>query len=154
MIWIICQHISLTVKDCNKSVNRHYSEGVISLRFSRKHWPPLLLEIPPNSRLELKSSKSKTKSSRLLSLKVMMTPIRVNRPSPPDPYLNWSGYLHHRCHLHSQVKYRFIVRLSTSKVYALNLPMALMDSPGKSGASSICASLFPSLRAWQKTKQE
>jgi hypothetical protein len=32
--------------------------------------------------------------------------------------------------------------------------MALIDSPEKSGASSICASLFPSLRAWQETKQE
>lgn len=32
------------------------------------------------------------------------------------------------------------------------LPITLIDSPGKSGASSICASLFPSRSAWQKSK--
>lgn len=34
----------------------------------------------------------------------------------------------------------------------VHLPITLIDSPGKSGASSICASLFPSRSAWQKSK--
>lgn len=40
-----------------------------------------------------------------------------------------------------------------SSLKGSHLPIALMDSPGKRGASSIWASLFPSLRAWQRSKR-
>lgn len=72
----------------------------------------------------------------------------MKRPNPFVLQRQWSDleHLHHLC---SEGKCHVILWITISEVDTLNLPMALMDSPGKSGASSICASLFPSLRAWK-----